>query len=343
MDRKTTKGITIDGPISKDLDDGFWLTENEHSYTLTVSIADVASMVNTTKNGNYYDNAFKQIETLYFSSSNDPMLPRFLSENKLSLLPGALRPSISFTMTINKTDLEVSDIKIERSKFKSLKKMNFEEVDILVKSGKGENNIDKMLLVADHLAQNLLGKRRAQGALAIYDINKGWYVDEEGRMLKMSSENAYRSYVIIQEFMILTNASITEYLLKENIRLILRNHTARTSAIPREELMQQLAYLALHPSENQINMMQKKLNLTMDRAKYATTLLGHYGLNLPAYAHWTSPIRRFADLVNHIILHAWLDKERHPYTPGKLDKICAHINTIKDQRRDEKKDRKSVV
>lgn len=336
MKRKPIQGVTIDGRFSRDLDDGIWIKEKDDCYLLEVSIADVASMVNLSKNGELYDNAEKQVETLYYAKHNDPMLPRFLSEDALSLLPGAPRPAITFTITISKNDLEVVNVGIERTFFKSMRKMNYEDVDVFVKTGKAKSKIDAMLLLADTVAQRLLEKRRTNGALAIYDLNRGWRVNEEGRMVKITKEEAYRSYVIIQEFMIITNASVTEHLLKKDVRLVLRNHTARSSAIPREQLLNQLIYLAVHPSANQIGMMQKRLNVTMNRAEYGTTLLGHYGLNLGVYSHWTSPIRRFADLVNHIVLNSWLDGKANPYSPAKLDKICSHINIIKEQRRNEK-------
>lgn len=339
MQRKIKHGYTVDAVYSKDLDDGFLLIEKDDSYVLEVSIADVSSMVNLKKNKELYDNAFKQVETLYYAKSNDPMLPRYLSEDRLSLLPGAPRPTITFTITLSKNDLEVIDFKIERSSFRSKGKCNYENIDKIIKEGVAGNKFKKMFLLADVLAQRLLLKRRDAGALAIYDLNHGWYTNEEGQMVKILKENAYRSHVIIQEFMILTNHLVSEHLVKNNIPFILRNHTARTSAIPREKLLEQLAYLAVNPSQNQIQMMQKKLNLTMNRANYGTKLYGHYGLNLPVYSHWTSPIRRFADLVNHIILNCFLDgKPSPPFREIELSVICDHINEVKNRYRDERKE-----
>ena len=338
MKRIPKKAVTIDGLFSRDLDDAIWVTENDDSYTLEVTIADVSSIVNSSKSIELYEKAFEQSETRYFRHSNDPMLPRYLSEDALSLLPGASRPGITFTMVLGKSDLDVISFSAERSSFKSLKKMHYEEVDFLITEKKSESAIEKMIMLANKLARHLLEKRRLNGALAIYDVNNGWCVTEEGRMIKMPEREAYWSHIIIQEFMILTNATVTEHLLKNNVNIVLRNHTTRTAAIPRETLLEQLAYLALHPSNNQLMLMQKKLNLTLNRAQYGTKLWGHYGLNLPAYAHWTSPIRRFADLVNHEILNAWLDGKQHPYTQERLDEICMHINDVREKLLDEKRD-----
>lgn len=332
-------GVTIDGPTSRDLDDGFWLFENKRNYRLEVSISDASVMVSPFKNHHLYQQAYQQVETLYLADSNEPMLPRNLSENALSLLPGLSRPAITFTLIIRKEDLQVVDVIIERTRFKNLKKLSYEYVDSLIFSKKRYTKIGEMLAISNVLAQALFQKRRDKGALTTYDLEKLWRTNEEGRFRKLPREDAYHSYLIIQEFMILTNATVTEFLLRKKVPVIVRNHEPLPTALPRKKILAEMLQLSLYGHQHEASTLKKEFNLGIDRAEYATELKGHYGLNLNAYGHWTSPIRRFADLVNHVILNAWIDQKKHPYTLSELQEMCVHINNMKEQHREQEQER----
>ena len=113
--RPQVPGITIDGAHTRDLDDAIWIEEKEHLTTLSVHIADVAELVQP---GSLIDQeARSRIQTLYFRHNNTPMLPRCLSENKLSLLEHQLRPTITLEITLNQSaeiqNVEVYDLSLD--------------------------------------------------------------------------------------------------------------------------------------------------------------------------------------------------------------------------------------
>lgn len=326
------EGVTIDAPHSKDLDDGFWVSETLKTYKLEVAIADVASEVNPINGKSLFKQAFQRIETRYYATSNDPMLPRRLSEKDLSLLPRKKTPVVIFTMVMDKKTLRPISIKVSQGLFQNIIRLNFHQVDNYLKKKKEVKRINakigKMLELADYISQQLLAQRRSSGAMALYDLNQGWVTNEEGSFIKVGQDLSYRSYVIIQELMIYTNRRVTEYMLEEDIPIILRNHTAKHNAPDRTEILNRLNGLIDQPNAIKLQGFQKSVNLMLNKAYYDTELLGHYGLKLPAYTHWTSPIRRFADLVNQFVLLSHINGQELPFTLEELSDFASHINKV---------------
>jgi ribonuclease R len=151
------------------------------------------------------------------------------------------------------------------------------------------------------------------------------------------------SNIVIQEFMILANQAVAHYFAENDVPALFRNHTTKTIAPDREVILQDIENATNYPDTFNMNTLRQRVAVSLNRAYYGPELMGHYGLNVPAYVHFTSPIRRYADLVNHRILLAHLKGETIPYTPDQLRTIGEHLNTkeksIKDARSSAMKER----
>ncbi|MBN1634051.1 MAG: RNB domain-containing ribonuclease [Ignavibacteria bacterium] len=315
-----TEGITIDDVNSRDIDDGFLLETDSDGWVLSVSVADAASVIK--KDSPVYNFAKLAVHTQYLPDRKKPMLPPALSENKLSLLENKLRPAVTFIITIS-SNLEITDLKIKKTAFKNRRKLSYQLTDEILAREKPDKEFGH-LAECYHLANLLLEKRRENGALVIYDFIRGMFTNEEGQIIINRNNRLHMANIIVQEFMILTNSTAAEYLIKRNRQLVLRNHTAKSTTPPRDEIYSQ--YLLAKTNPNTIDTLKKRIELWFEKAEYSTKLRGHYGLNLPAYTHLTSPLRRFPDLVNQYIINSFISGKRTPYSKDNLNKIALRIN-----------------
>lgn len=315
-----TEGVTIDESASRDLDDGFQLVPDSEGWTLSVSIADAASAI--MKDSCIYDFAKHAICTRYLQGYNEPMLPPELSENKLSLLENKIRPAVTFRITIS-SDLDITDFKIKKTAFKNRRKLSYQLADEILAREKPDKEFGH-LAECYHLANLLLEKRRENGALVLYDFIQGMYTNEEGQIIINRNRKLHMANIIVQEFMILVNSVAAEFFIKKNKQLVLRNHVAKSTTPPRDEIYNQYVLAKSNPLI--IDTLKKRIELWFEKAEYSTKLRGHYGLNLPAYTHLTSPLRRFPDLVNQYIISSYLSGKRTPYSKDNLSKIALNIN-----------------
>ncbi|MEO0378128.1 MAG: RNB domain-containing ribonuclease, partial [Cyanobacteria bacterium P01_A01_bin.17] len=168
-------------------------------------------------------------------------------------------------------------------------------------------------------AQCLNRNRRETGAMGGMETLSGAFLDENGRLVS-DPDARYQSHQIIAEFMIAANTAAAQWLAKADCLALYRNHTAKEIA-PGQDVMLQ-ALLVLGSAQAIRNRLQNWLN----RAEYSAALIGHFALTLWAYGHFTSPIRRLADLINHRIIKARLQGEEPPYSRLDLENLSSHIN-----------------
>jgi ribonuclease R len=318
--RERDVGLTIDGPTSKDLDDAIFVERVENGYSVQVLIADVASLV--TKDSSIYNEALDRVETQYRSDYNTPMLPRSLSEDRLSLLEGQRRPTITFYIDVS-DELEVQKIEIRETFFQNVRRMNYKEVDDIIENNPKDPDYN-MLVICNNLAQQLLEKRRKRGALVIYDLKRNVFTNEEGQILPLDSDRANKGNLIVQELMILANQTTAKFFAEQNIPFLFRNHTIKQSTPSRDEIISQFNAAVINPYL--IEKLGERVALWFERAVYEPVLKGHFGLNEAAYAHVTSPIRRFPDLINQQIVKAFIKQDETPYSQEDLVKLSTQIN-----------------
>jgi ribonuclease R len=334
--RPAVKGITIDGPTSKDLDDAFWISRlPEGGYLLSISIADVAALITMQNTPTLDHEAYQRSFTRYYAEHQAPMLPRLLSEAHLSLLEGQPRPTLTISLSFDKQLQVIGEPEIQQTMLTSLKRFHYETVDRDIEQP--HTPFASLLQDAFRLAQGLYHQRRLRGALALYDIAAGWATTEEGFLVQLPQGIRHKAHIIIQEWMIHANQAIAFYFSKRGLPALYRNHTAKTIAPERSALLSMMETAVTHPEQVHPDRIGATMGFALERACYAPTVEGHFGLNLPAYLHITSPLRRYPDLVNQRILHAALAREPLPYTKLELATIAMHINTeeatVKDARK----------
>lgn len=320
--RREVEGFTIDPPHSKDLDDAIWLNKEGDGYRISVSIADVTAIVR--KNSLIDNEAKLRGATQYFSVDNDPMIPHVLSEKLLTLTEGERRPTITVSIKLDK-DLDIEETKIESTTLISKQRFSYDDVDDILRDK--ENPLSPSLNEYYRIANRLLSKRRNNGALAIYDIFKGFATSEDGQIIPLNAEDRHMSNIVVQEFMILANSAVATYFAEHDIPALFRNHKAKAITADREDLMEEIENAVDYPETFNISVLRQRVGLTLNRAYYSPDLDGHYALNLPAYAHFTSPIRRYADVVNHRILNAVSQGKPNPYSVAELRQIGDHLSS----------------
>jgi ribonuclease R len=312
--RPQVEGITIDGPDSRDLDDAIWIEQIPTGAILSVHIADVSELVAM---GSILDKvAIARTTTQYFKNGNAPMLPRSLSEDKLSLLEYQDRPTLTVQVTLNHK-AEIEQTEIFESWLRSRRKFSYREAEAAQQDL--HSPFSTLLQTAYRWAELLYRDRLNTGAIGATLTAQGDWLTEEGSLIQGQRHN---SHLLIQEFMILANRAVAQWLAERDIPALYRNHTARAIAPDRETMYQTMLSLGSAQA------IRQRLQSWLNRAEYGPTLIGHFALNLPAYCHFTSPIRRLADLINHRIIKAQLKQQENPYTKVELEQLGQHIAQV---------------
>lgn len=320
-------GITIDDHTTRDIDDALSIERLEDGWRVLVSIADVGRGVEL---GSDVDNRAKEmVATRYFANGNSPMLPRLLAERDLSLWPNVKRHVIVIDFTLGQ-DFETKAMSVYEGSLRSKAKLTYDDVpDILADT---QHPGHEFMSNAKVLAMGMLAKRRQKGAMVMYDLNNGWVTTEEGFLKKLENKDNVIGYIIVQEMMIRANAEIAEYGRQRGLPLLYRNHKAKDAGPELEALAKIIQEGVDHPIEG-LDELRKSTHQLLEKATYGSENAGHFGLGLQAYLHFTSPIRRYADLVNHRQIKALCSGKPHPYTVEQIEEIAQFINmrTLQDQ------------
>lgn len=297
--KPTYPSFTIDGAHSKDLDDAIGVEKDGKGFIVHVSIADVSDVV--FKNSFVDQEAARRSFTEYYGDTkNKPMIPRILSEDKMSLHQDQLRPTITTSIPINENG-NVGEISIAKTVLKSVKRFNYDEADQIINNG--VEGFGQVLKDCKTIAELLEERRKSRGANVVFDLEKGIATSEEGVVREIPEEEEYVANMIIREFMILTNEKVARYVSKNDIPALYRNHNPQIQT----------------------------------RGFYATDQMGHFGLGLSKekpYLHFTSPIRRYPDLTVHRQISAFIQGDKLPYSKEELDEIAIEINLRQKQIKD---------
>src|SRR5260370_1770186 len=275
--RPQVSGMTIDAPHSRDLDDGIDVETTADGWLLHISITDVAAFVPTDSALDL--EARRRAFTRYRATGSDPMITRDLAEERASLIEGEPRLAVTLRLPVHRDPFELRPAQPQLTIFTSRKRLSHAEVTGILRDK--DHALQPMLSEAWQVAAMLLDARRRHGALAIYDLKRGWRTNEEGRLLRLGAGQANAGYVIVQEFMIAANQVLARWMLEHNVPVLFRNHTARVAADDRETLFAEMM-TALKNPEADLDTLSERVGLMINAADYGPTLKGHYGLNLPA-------------------------------------------------------------
>lgn len=329
INRTLFEGITIDGDESCDLDDAIWIEQSPTGWKVNVAISDITQCIEP--KSPLFEKARGRQVSEYLSTGVKNMLPRILSEGFLSLNNNDEKPVLLFNIELNQK-LETQNFQINQARFRSIRKLTYVQTANILNNNLTDDPLFGMLSSASQLAQMLVQKRRDKGALAFYDLTKGYITNEYGQLERIKKKETTLAYLIVQEIMILANTNIAKFFAQKEIPFIFRNHSMKAATPERETLMNQ--YLVAQNDSNAFDMLNNRLQILSNPALYETVLNGHYGLNETAYAHVTSPIRRFVDLVNHYQIKSYIKNTQPVFNTNELNQFCNEINTGNAYRRD---------
>lgn len=316
--------FTIDGADTKDIDDAVSISKTDRCYKLGVHIADVSHYV--TKGSKLDEEAFYRGTSIYYADRVVPMLPKELSNGICSLNPQVDRLAFSCLMEVS-FEGKLLSYRFEKSVIRSRVKGVYSEVNKIIDGTADEEIKAKYARVIDRipimqeLAEILKKNRISRGAPEIDTSETKILTDENGVCIDVKPRTTGIAEGIIEEFMLMANNAAASLAMKEKIPFVYRIHEAPT-AEKLEQLGDTLTALGINPGNLGANasagdlakilrenkdsdraMVINRIVLrTMMKARYSEEPLGHYGLVMPEYAHFTSPIRRYADLSIHRIL-----------------------------------------
>lgn len=321
--------VTIDSKSTKDIDDAILIAKTNTGFHVLVAIADPTKEVRV--GSNIDERARELAATVYAGDyTKVSMLPRGIAQESSSLIAGENRKSFVFSIELD-ADLQVTAFQPSMQVITVAHRLSYDDIPVI--TADSTHSLHRQIKESVILGQALLEGRRANGALALYDLKNFLLTDEEGNLLQMKSREDTVGHVLVQEMMILTNTLFGQYLVKNNIPGIYRNHQATVAAPPTHELRQTIESLLLTPDTSKA-MAFDKLHALLGRAKYEAVVRGHYGLNLPVYTHGTSPLRRYADLVNLRQLKAHLSEKPFVYDSAQLVAIAEHLNVVMLERKE---------
>ena len=304
--------FTIDPEDAKDFDDALSLRSLPNGlWEVGVHIADVSHYVTE---GDIIDKeAFKRATSIYLVDRTVPMLPERLCNFLCSLRPDEEKLTYSVIFTMDEK-AEVKKSRIVRSVIRSQRRFSYEEVQEILTSGKGEH-VDA-IMVLNRLAQTMREKRFASGAIDFQQAEVRFRLDEDGKPLSVYFTESNESHQLIEEFMLLANRTVAETIGKKTAHNTPKTFVYRIHDQPDMEKLATLSRFVAklgykmrgsgrgntasslnsllkdikgHKEQNVIETISLR---TMQKAKYSTQNIGHFGLAFRYYTHFTSPIRR---------------------------------------------------
>mgnify|MGYP001377241483 FL=1 len=340
--------FTIDPKDAKDFDDAFSFKElSPNLWEVGVHIADVTHYV---RQGDLIDKeAESRATSIYLVDRTIPMLPERLSNYICSLRPNEEKLCFSVIFNMNEK-AEIKDFRIARTVIKSDSRLAYEDAQTVIETGKGD--FSKEILILNSLAKQLRERRFADGAINFDRYEVKFNLDEKGKPLGVYFVEGKESNHLIEEFMLLANKTVAQVIGKvpkgkkakafvyrihdvpdpeklDNFnQFILRfGHKMKTSgskADVAKSLNSILDKVQGRPEENLIETIAIR---TMSKAIYSTNNVGHYGLAFEYYTHFTSPIRRYPDMLVHRLLERYLDGGKS-VDQASLEDECKHSSDM---------------
>lgn len=336
--------FTIDPHDAKDFDDALSLKKLKNgNWEVGIHIADVTHYV--TPNSALEEEAIKRATSVYLVDRVVPMLPEKLSNKVCSLRPNEEKLTFSAVFEITE-EAEIKSQWFGRTVIYSDRRFTYAEAQEVIETGKGDLADEITLL--NNLAVQLRKKRMSSGAIAFDKIEVKFELDKDANPTGVYFKESKEANHLIEEFMLLANKKVAAFVGKEkdgnpsNNTFVYRIHDDPNpdKLFDLSNFVRQFGYSvntrsrsAISKSLNELlknvkgkgeaNMIEQLAIRTMAKAIYSTDNIGHYGLAFDYYSHFTSPIRRYPDMMVHRLLQNYLDGGKAP-SKVEYEELCAH-------------------
>lgn len=349
--REDFRGVTtftIDPLDAKDFDDALSARRLDNgNWEMGVHIADVSYYV---KPESLIDReAYERATSIYLVDRTIPMLPERLCNLICSLRPNEEKLCFSVIFELNK-NAEVVQSRIVRTVIKSDRRFTYEEAQAVLENQEGDYKEE--LLAMNELAKKLREKRFKDGAISFDRYEVKFEIDETGKPIRTYIKETKDSNKLVEEFMLLANRTVAEFVGKSKKTpktFVYRIHEQPEPGKLQDfsALVSRLGYkMRVEGSKTDISKSLNKLldniqgkpeeNLietlavrSMQKARYTTDNIGHYGLAMDYYTHFTSPIRRYPDLMVHRLLERYLAGGRSA-VKSKYEEYCRHCSSMEN-------------
>ncbi len=356
LDLRKRTVITIDPVHARDFDDAFSLKRTAEGWLLGIHIADVSAYVEP---GSVIDEeAAKRGTSVYLPTKVIPMIPHAISNGIASLREGEDRLTKSVIMNYNSRG-ELLGYEIHKSVIRSNKRMNYEQAAAVIDGKKPDDlelspEVEELLVEGAKLARLIEKRRREAGMLELDRPEVEVEVDSAGEVTGVKPVGREYSHKLIEMFMVAANEAVAEFLTVRNLPHLRRIHEG-----PDEEDLQALKVflsgmgfvirdvadryqlqdiLARSRGCAESSIISLAVLKSMKRAEYSPERKGHYALASKQYSHYTSPIRRFPDLIVHQVLDDYLlarmDEERKRYWQNRMPQ-AGLMSSMLERRADE--------
>jgi ribonuclease R len=336
--------FTIDPHDAKDFDDALSIQKLDNgNWEVGVHIADVTHYID--EESKLEEEAVKRATSVYLVDRVVPMLPEKLSNKVCSLRPN--EEKYTFSAVFEMTDeAEIKKKWFGRTAINSDRRFTYQEAQDIIETGKGELSDEVLLL--DKMAKILRSERMQEGAIAFDSIEVKFNLNEEAEPVGVYFKEAKDSNHLIEEFMLLANRSVAEFIgmakdgkpsgktfvyrIHDNpdpdklfdLNNFVRQFGYSVSTKNTRSIAQSInKMLGQVKGKGEANMIEKLTIRTMAKAVYSTKNIGHYGLAFPYYSHFTSPIRRYPDMMVHRLLQRYLDGGKDA-SAELYEDLCKH-------------------
>ncbi len=344
-DMRDTPTFTIDPFNAKDFDDALSIKKLENDQLeIGVHIADVTHYL---KPGGPLDgDAFERSTSVYLVDRVLPMLPEKLSNELCSLRPNEDKLTFSAVYIFDK-NLKIVDEWYGKTIIHSDRRFTYEEAQEILESNVGE--LSEELATMNKIAQKLAKDRYANGSISFESAEVQFRLDEHGVPYELFIKERKAAHMLVEDFMLLANRTVAQYIKKKGttgeIPFVYRIHDQ-----PNQEKLEDFSKYAaefgfkmdlstpktiagsfnalakLAEEDEALKLITPLAIRTMSKAEYSTDNIGHYGLAFENYTHFTSPIRRYSDVLSHRILYKNLGSDVFREDKAKLELKCKHIS-----------------
>ncbi|MDP4271107.1 MAG: ribonuclease R [Bacteroidota bacterium] len=349
--REDFRGVTtftIDPKDAKDFDDALSFRKLPNGlYEVGVHIADVTHYVQP---GSILDKeAYNRATSIYLVDRVVPMLPERLSNGLCSLRPNEEKLAFSAIFELDE-HAEVKTSRVCRTVINSDRRFTYEEAQEIIETGKGD--YQEEILTLNKLAKRLREKRFTAGAINFDRFEVKFEIDEKGKPIDVYFKMSKEANHLIEEFMLLANRTVAELIGKVTKGKKAKTFVYRVHDLPDPEKMANFAEFVHRfgyklKTEGVQSDVSKSINKLLDqvqgtneedlfetiairamaKAVYSTENIGHYGLAFPYYTHFTSPIRRYPDMMVHRLLERYLSAGRN-VPQEKYEEMCKHCSDM---------------